>query len=231
MSKSMVTAPRGGVGLAGEDEAGGELGGIEGEVAAQVDLAGDDTGAARSAHPALAGERQVGPDALGAVEDRDVARRAGPSSGGRRGRSSRRSSPRRLPARRARRAAGRCPRRRTARGGRARRAHRARRAPAGRRRPCRTDRTATSGRRRRRSTSAGRSTAELGGVETAAEQLRLARLARQHVDQLDPRRLAVLEVGELVGEHHRVRAPVAVEHRHPRAGVGEHGRRRSTGPA
>ena len=63
--------------------------------------------------------------------------------------------------------------------------------------------------------SAGSSTAQLGRVETTAEQLRLPRLARQHVDQLDPRRIAILEVGELVGEHHRVRAPVAVEHRDP----------------
>ena len=61
----------------------------------------------------------------------------------------------------------------------------------------------------------GQEQPELRGVEATAEQLRLAWLARQHVNELDPRRLAVLEVGELVGEHHRVRAPVAVKHRDP----------------
>ena len=38
--------------------------------------------------------------------------------------------------------------------------------------------------RRRRQISAGSRTPELGGVETAAEQLGLPGLARQHVDQL-----------------------------------------------
>jgi hypothetical protein len=56
--------------------------------------------------------------------------------------------------------------------------------------------------------------AQLGGVEPAVEQLDLLRLAAEQVDQADPRRVGVLEVGDLVGEHHRVVAPVAVEQRH-----------------
>jgi hypothetical protein len=53
--------------------------------------------------------------------------------------------------------------------------------------------------------------AQLGRVEPAVEQLDLLRLAAEHVDQADPLRVGVLEVGDLVGEHHRVVAPVAVE--------------------
>ena len=51
----------------------------------------------------------------------------------------------------------------------------------------------------------------------------LARLAGEQVDQLQPGAVAVLQVGQLVGEHHRVRAPVAVEDGHRRLAVAQHG--------
>ncbi len=57
------------------------------------------------------------------------------------------------------------------------------------------------------------------GVEAAVEQLDLLRLARQHVHQPHPGRVGVLQVGDLVGEHHRVAAPVAVEQRDRRVGA------------
>ena len=53
--------------------------------------------------------------------------------------------------------------------------------------------------------------AQLAGVEPAVEQLHFLRFAAEHVDQADPLRVGVLEVGDLVGEHHRIVAPVAVE--------------------
>ena len=121
---------------------------------------------------------------------------------------------RRSPARRARPAAGRRPRRRTARGGRGRTGTPS--SPS----TCWASTTIPYGPHSHQwSTSATveqrrQEQAQLGGVEAAAEQLRLAWLAGQHVDQLDPSGRPVLEVGELVGEHHRVGAPVAVQHRH-----------------
>jgi hypothetical protein len=66
-----------------------------------------------------------------------------------------------------------------------------------------------------------------GGVEPAAGQLGVPRLAGEHVHELQPGAVAVLQVGELVGEHHRVRAPVAVEHGDGRPTVAQHaGRQR-----
>ena len=63
------------------------------------------------------------------------------------------------------------------------------------------------------STVAGSSAVSRCGVQPAAVQLDLLRLAGQHVDDLHPRRVGVLEVGDLVGEHDRVAAPVAVQQR------------------
>ena len=66
--------------------------------------------------------------------------------------------------------------------------------------------------------------AQLAWVEPTVEQLHFLRLTAEHVDQADPRRVRVLEVGDLVGEHHRVVAPVAVQQRDGRVGMcGEYG--------
>jgi hypothetical protein len=59
------------------------------------------------------------------------------------------------------------------------------------------------------------------GVETSGEQLDVAWLAGQDVDELEPLREAVLEVGELVDEHHGVRAAVAVQQGHARVLFGQ----------
>ena len=76
------------------------------------------------------------------------------------------------------------------------------------------------------SISRGSSVAQLGRVEPAAEQVGLARLAGQQVHQFEPGRVAVLQVGQLLGEHHRVGAPVAVQDAHRgRRRVPQHGRR------
>jgi hypothetical protein len=65
---------------------------------------------------------------------------------------------------------------------------------------------------------------ERSGVEPAVEQLDLLGLAAEQVDQAGPRRVGILQIGDLVGEHHRVVAPVAIEQRHGGAVVrGEHG--------
>ena len=148
-SESMVSGVARGVGLAGEDEAGGKLGGRRGRSCGggRPPQRRPGPGTFRTPRPC---RRTAGP--CGLAGRRRGSRRRRParrSCGGRRGRSSRRSSPRRSPARRVRRAAAPCPRRRTAHGARARTARRARRARAGRRRPSRTARTATSGRPRR----------------------------------------------------------------------------------
>ena len=54
---------------------------------------------------------------------------------------------------------------------------------------------------------------------------------RQHVDELEPRPVAVLEVGQLLGEHHRAGGAVAVEEGDLGVGVGQHRARRSTASA
>src|SRR5262245_20666782 len=59
-------------GLAGQDEPGLHLGGLERVVASHVDLALGDPGPAGAADTALAREREVGPHRLRAVEDRVV---------------------------------------------------------------------------------------------------------------------------------------------------------------
>ena len=51
------------------------------------------------------------------------------------------------------------------------------------------------------------------GVDPAAQQIRVLRLAGQHVHELQPGRKPILEVGQLLGEHHRARVPVAVHQR------------------
>ena len=51
------------------------------------------------------------------------------------------------------------------------------------------------------------------GVEPAGEQLGVLRLAGEHVDQLEPVRVAVLEVLELLEEHHGAAGAVGVEQR------------------
>ena len=57
------------------------------------------------------------------------------------------------------------------------------------------------------------------------EDLGLHGLPGQHVHQVQPRAVGVLEVGELLGEHHGVGAAVAVEQGDPGVGVGgEHAR-------
>src|SRR6185436_19909589 len=55
--------------LAGQDEATLDLVVVQRVVAAHVDLAGGQVGAAGAAHAALAGEGQVGAGGLGGVED------------------------------------------------------------------------------------------------------------------------------------------------------------------
>src|SRR5215831_10587002 len=62
-------------------------------------------------------------------------------------------------------------------------------------------------------------------IQPAAEQLDLLRLAGQYVCQLQPLRITVLQVGDLVGEHHRVGAPVPVQQRRVRPRVGQRRRR------
>ena len=52
--------------------------------------------------------------------------------------------------------------------------------------------------------------AEPVGVDPAGQQLGVLRLAGEHVHDVQPGRVAVLEVGQLLGEHHRSRVPVAV---------------------
>src|SRR6202034_3415309 len=56
--------------LAGEDVAGFDLGRLEGVVAPHRRGAVGDPGPAGAADAALAGKRQIGPDPLGAVQDR-----------------------------------------------------------------------------------------------------------------------------------------------------------------
>ena len=67
--------------------------------------------------------------------------------------------------------------------------------------------------------------AQAVGVETAVEQVRGGGLAREHVHELQAGPVAVLEVGEVLAEHHGVRAAVAVEQGDVGVGVrGEHRR-------
>ena len=49
----------------------------------------------------------------------------------------------------------------------------------------------------------GEQSAQPVGVEPAREQLDVTRLARQHVHELEAGAVAVLQVGQLLGEHHR----------------------------
>ena len=102
------------------------------------------------------------------------------------------------------------------------------RAAPSRRGPARTARTATSG-RGGPSTVTGSSAASCRGP--AARRTDRPRAARARArGPADPRRVGVLEVGDLVGEHHRLGAPVAVEQGDPRARIGEHrGRDREHG--
>ena len=53
------------------------------------------------------------------------------------------------------------------------------------------------------------------GVEPAGEQLGVLGLPGEHVDQLEPRRVPVLEVLQLLEEHDRRRTTVAIEQRCP----------------
>ena len=53
-------------------------------------------------------------------------------------------------------------------------------------------------------------------VDASGQQRRRALLAREHVVQGEPRRVAVLEVGELLEEHHVERRAVRVDEREPR---------------
>ena len=197
--------------------------GVEGEVAAQLDSPGDDAGPARPAHASLARERQVRADPLSAVEDRHVAGQWH----------------RRAPAVENDRHVARC-RVDTRFGvldGRRRGVldveqlamnavgrhvelvedllgvddH-----PVGPAQPPVIDVADRDVRRQQR--------AQLGGVEAAAQQLGFTRLAREHVDDLDSRRMTILEVGELVDEHHRVGTPIPVDHGDPAARIAEHRR-------
>ena len=77
---------------------------------------------------------------------------------------------------------------------------------AQRRRPSRTARRGTTRRRSSGGSSAVEDPAQPLGVEPAGEQLDLLRLPGEHVQQLEPVGVAVLEVLELLEEHHRCRA-------------------------
>ena len=76
---------------------------------------------------------------------------------------------------------------------------------------------------------------ELRGVDAPGEQGRRALLAREHVVQGEARRVAVLQVGELLEEHHVERRPVRVDEREARGVargqhvVGERHQRRDAG--
>src|SRR6478735_10054099 len=61
--------------LAGQDDAGLDLVGLEGVVAVHPHLTGHETGAAGTAYPVRARERRVGTDPQRRVEDRLVERR------------------------------------------------------------------------------------------------------------------------------------------------------------
>jgi hypothetical protein len=63
------------------------------------------------------------------------------------------------------------------------------------------------------------------GVQAPGEELDVAGLAAQHVHELEARSVAVLEVTELLGEHHRLAGAVAVEQRDLGVGVSEHAAR------
>src|SRR6202012_3453350 len=65
---------RRGHGLAGQHVAGVDLVRLQGVVAPHGPGAAGDLGPAGAADPALAGERQVGPDLLGPVQDRRAGR-------------------------------------------------------------------------------------------------------------------------------------------------------------
>ena len=64
------------------------------------------------------------------------------------------------------------------------------------------------------STVTGSRVRSLPVVQAAVEQLDLLGFPAEHVHQAQPVRVTVLEVGQLVGEHHRVVAPVAVQQRY-----------------
>jgi hypothetical protein len=70
----------------------------------------------------------------------------------------------------------------------------------------------------------GQQPAQAVCVQPAGEQLDVARLPRQHVHELELRPVAVLEVRQVLREHHRATGAVAVEQRHL-AGAGQHAAR------
>ena len=65
----------------------------------------------------------------------------------------------------------------------------------------------------------------LRAIDAAVQELDVLRLARQHVDEIEPAEIAVFERGELVAEHHRRRRAVAVDQREPRARLRDERRR------
>ena len=199
--------------LTGQDVAGVELALFQCVVAAHGRLACDDLRTAGAADAALAGERQVRPDLLGAVEDRrarrEAQRRAAPvEDDGQAGALARRaasswtasaggSSPTQNSSRWIR--PGSTPSPRSTSIAPVTIAIRPAQPPV-------VHRGHVDGR--------GQQRGQPRGVEPPAVQLDLLRLAGQHVDDLHPGRVGVLEVRDLVGEHDRVAAPVAVQQRH-----------------
>ena len=200
------------MGLAGQHEAGVDLGLLERVVAAHVDLAVRHQRPAGAADPALAGERQVGAGRLGGVEDRGVPRH-------RRGGAQPVEDDGDLAGLAGEHGVGPVQLRRRlvdveqlevhALGGHAELGRAPSRASViiANGPHSQTWSIAASG------TSAVEQPAQPVGVEPAGEQLDVARLAGEHVHELEPRAVRVLQVAELLGEHHRAGGAVAVEQR------------------
>src|SRR3954449_8590717 len=199
-----------GKGLAGEHVAGVDLGRLEGVVAPHLHLAGRDPRPAGAADPALAGEGEVAADLLRRIQDGYVA-----------GEGDRRRPPVEddgdltaraghdlvVPTYRLRRdvvdveqllvhAVGRYAELREQGTGLTDHPVRAAQPPV-------VDALGVH--------QVGDEGAEAVAVEPAAGDLGVAGLAGQYVHELESGAVTVLEVGQLVGEHHRVRPPVAVE--------------------
>ena len=70
----------------------------------------------------------------------------------------------------------------------------------------------------------GQQLAKAFALEPAREQLHVTGLAGEDVDEVEAGAVPVLQVGQLLGEHHRRRGPVAVQQRQPRVRVAQHRR-------
>ena len=77
---------------------------------------------------------------------------------------------------------------------------------------------------RRERHQGGQQPAQAIALEPTGEQLDVAGFAREDVDEVEATAVPVLQVRQLLGEHHRRRRAVAVEQGQPGVGVRQHGR-------